>query len=83
MLLCYEGRTTTQNIFLEGGLVRGTVVVSQSLEQCDDKIQLWHQRLGHISDKGMLIQSKQTMFGGEVNGKVKLCEACVKGNQHM
>ena len=67
--------------FLEGNSVAGTVAVSQSLEQSDDKTELWHRRLGHMSERGMAVLSKQGLLGGVTTGKLKFCEACVKGKQ--
>ena len=54
------------------------MVISQSLNEGDDKTELWHHRLGHISEKGMSVESKKRLHGGEATGKIKFSEACVR-----
>ena len=54
---------------LEGSTVMGTVAISQSLNEGDDKTELWHRRLGHMSEKGMSVLSKQGLIGGEATRK--------------
>nr|GEX86176.1 retrovirus-related Pol polyprotein from transposon TNT 1-94 [Tanacetum cinerariifolium] len=61
--------------------VIGTAAVSQSSDKRDDRINLWHRRLGHMSEQGLSALSKQGLLGGDVTGKIQLCEACVKGKQ--
>ena len=59
----------------------GTVVVSRSIEQYDDCTKLWHRRLGHMSEKGLKILSKQGLLDDAETGKLKFCETCVMGKQ--
>ncbi|GJR57072.1 retrovirus-related pol polyprotein from transposon TNT 1-94 [Tanacetum coccineum] len=42
---------------------------------------LWHRRLGHMSEQGLSVLSKQGLLGGNVTSKIQFCEACVKGKQ--
>ena len=57
------------------------MAVSRSLEQHDDCTE-WHCRLGHTSEKGLAILSKQGLLGGAEIGKLKFCKSCVIGKQH-
>ena len=59
----------------------GTAAVSQSSDKRDDRTNLWHRRLGHMSEHGLSVLSKQGLLGGDVTGKIQFCEACVKGKQ--
>lgn len=43
---------------------------------------LCHRKFGHMSDKGMLILSKQGLFGSRVTRKFRLYKPCIKGKQH-
>jgi len=49
-----------------------------------DKTELWHQRYGHLSYKGLhTLCSKEMVVGLPEIGDVKsTCEACVKGKHH-
>ena len=42
-----------------------------------DSTQLWHARLGHISEKGMTILSKRGLLGSKGTGKLDFCDHCV------
>lgn len=79
--MCYGGdewKDESWKYIVEDSAVRETVVVSQSLDQRDDKTKLWHRRLGHISDKDKLVLSTQRLFSGVVTRNMKFYEACVK-----
>ena len=82
-LVIMKGKMNRGGIYiLEGSTVMGTVAISQSLNEGDDKTELWHRRLGHMSKKGMSVLSKQGLLGGEATRKIKFCEACVRGKRH-
>nr|GEW13568.1 retrovirus-related Pol polyprotein from transposon TNT 1-94 [Tanacetum cinerariifolium] len=49
----------------EGDSVIGTTTVSQSSDKRDDRKNLWHRRLGHISEQGLSVLSKQGLLGGD------------------
>ena len=61
---------------------QGTVSVSHSLEQHVDNTELWHRRLGHMSERGLAVLSKQGLLGEAVIGKLNFCESCVVGKKH-
>ncbi|GKE13525.1 retrovirus-related pol polyprotein from transposon TNT 1-94 [Tanacetum coccineum] len=52
-----------------------------SSDKRDDRTNLWHRRLGHMSEQGLSVLSKQGLLGGNVTSKIQFCEACVKGKQ--
>lgn len=46
-----------------------------------DLTRLWHMRLGHVSEKGMLILSKQGLLGGHKVAELGFCEHIIFGKQ--
>jgi len=65
---------------LQGTVVTGSVVVSSSMAE-NDVTKLWHMRLGHMSEKGMHLLSKQGYLGKHVIGKLEFCKHCAFGKQ--
>ncbi|CAL2259854.1 unnamed protein product [Prunus armeniaca] len=60
-------------------IVRGAAVsVNQGIE---DKTELWHHRLRHISQKGLQELHKQGLLEGVSSCKLDFCEYCVLGKQ--
>ena len=47
-----------------------------------DKTNLWHKRLGHISNKSLVELSKQELLGNDKIVDQEFCEQCVLGKQH-
>ncbi|KAL6333048.1 hypothetical protein AAG906_022717 [Vitis piasezkii] len=56
----------------------GSSVLGAKKDNCTE---LWHRRLGHMSEKGLSILSKQGLLSGAETGKLKFCETCVMGKQ--
>lgn len=52
-------------------------------KQHDDKTLIWHQCLGHISDKRLLMLSKRGLLYGDKVTEVELCEHCIVGKQKI
>ncbi|GJV66202.1 retrovirus-related pol polyprotein from transposon TNT 1-94 [Tanacetum coccineum] len=52
------------------------------VEEKDCLAQVWHKRLGHISEAGLQVLEKQGLFGKESLGKLDFCENCVLGKSH-
>ena len=63
---------------LQGSVVTSSVAASSSLSD-SDVTKLWHMRLGHMSEKGMHLLSKQGSLGKYGIGKLEFCEHCVFG----
>nr|ABA91380.1 retrotransposon protein, putative, Ty1-copia subclass [Oryza sativa Japonica Group] len=60
-------------------LILGNVaVVSDSLSN-SDATNLWHMRLGHMSEIGLAELSKRGLLYGQSIGKLKFCEHCIFG----
>ena len=49
----------------------------------EDKLLLWHQRLGHVNEKRLLHTVNENLIVGvgHVEGSLPFCEACVQGKQ--
>ncbi|RVW35322.1 Retrovirus-related Pol polyprotein from transposon TNT 1-94 [Vitis vinifera] len=85
-LVVMKGRLQHGIYTLMGSSVLGTAAVSSSMaidsvEKKDNCTELWHRRLGHMSEKGLSILSKQGLISGAETGKLKFCETCVMGKQ--
>ncbi|XP_058784728.1 uncharacterized mitochondrial protein AtMg00300-like [Vicia villosa] len=46
------------------------------------KTQLWHMRLGHVSEKDLVRLSKQNQLGVDKLEKLEFCEPCVFGKAY-
>jgi len=58
----------------------GQVAMATSPE--DQNAKLWHNRLGHISARGLQIMCDQHLLGKDKISKVDFCEHCILGKQH-
>jgi len=65
---------------LQGTVVTDSIVVSSSMAE-NDVTKLCHMRLGHMSEKGMHLLSKQGYLGKHVIGKLEFCKHCAFGKQ--
>ena len=75
-----KGRRSNGLYILEGSTVIGQAfVASQTME---DKSKLWHLRLGHISEKGLIELEKQHLLMGDKLHKLEFCDQCVLGKSH-
>ncbi|KAG8498352.1 hypothetical protein CXB51_007022 [Gossypium anomalum] len=61
-------------------VTRDAAVASSSLSD-DDITKLWHMRLGHMSENGMVELSKRGLLDGQGICKLNFCEHCVFGKQ--
>ncbi|KAK2970416.1 hypothetical protein RJ640_016270 [Escallonia rubra] len=64
-----------------GSTVTRTAAVALSSDIDSDTSKLWHMRLGHMSERGMDVLSKQGLLGSKKIGKLDFCEHCVFGKQ--
>ncbi|PKU72844.1 Retrovirus-related Pol polyprotein from transposon TNT 1-94 [Dendrobium catenatum] len=65
---------------LQGATLVGETHVTA--KQNLDKTKLWHQRLGHLSDRGLIELQKQGLFGNDSIAKIDFCESCIIGKSH-
>ena len=47
----------------------------------DSTIELWHNRLGHMSEKGLMILAKKNLLSGMKKGPLMRCAYCLAGKQ--
>ncbi|KAE8691518.1 Vacuolar-sorting receptor 1 [Hibiscus syriacus] len=82
-----EWKITKGALVIARGKKTGTLYVTSSLEniievaETDGKSNLWHQRLGHMSEKGMKILLSKGKLPDLKNVDVGLCEDCIFGKQ--
>ncbi|KAL4341068.1 hypothetical protein GQ457_08G007840 [Hibiscus cannabinus] len=78
-LVVMKGKITAGNIYkLLGSTVVGG---ANSVESCDDDTKLWHMRLGHLSESGMVALHKRNLLHGVKSCKLDFCKFCVLGKQ--
>ncbi|KAK0579981.1 hypothetical protein LWI29_034466 [Acer saccharum] len=66
-------------------VLRGEVVTNEVAciaSKISDKGSLWHVRLGHMSERGVLELSKRDLLNEDQVSKLDFCENCVLGKQH-
>ena len=54
---------------------------SAAISAPNDKSQLWHKILAHISDKGLQILKNQGAFGKDIIEKLSFCDYCILGKK--
>lgn len=62
---------------LQGSTLSGSAAVASSEVHKDDMTKLWHMRLGHMSERGMQILSKNDLLGGHKVKDLSFCEHCI------
>ena len=62
---------------LQGHTVLG--VVATAFGSDIQKAQLWHQRLAHVSERGLQELEKQGLLCEDKLGKLEFCEHCIYG----
>ncbi|KAE8715229.1 hypothetical protein F3Y22_tig00110186pilonHSYRG00194 [Hibiscus syriacus] len=83
-----EWKITKGALVIARGKKTGTLYVTSNLENiiavadADGKSNLWHQRLGHMSEKGMKILLLKGKLPDLKNVDVGLCEDCIFGKQN-
>ena len=64
---------------LRGSTLHGSVTAATVSNDEPSKTNLWHMRLGHMSELGMTELIKRDLLDGCTVGKMKFCEHCVFG----
>ncbi|KAE8705357.1 hypothetical protein F3Y22_tig00110429pilonHSYRG00830 [Hibiscus syriacus] len=82
-----EWKITKGVLVIAHGKKTGTLYITSNLENiiaaadADGKSNLWHQRLGHMSEKGMKTLLSKEKLSDLKNVDVGLCEDCIFGKQ--
>ncbi|KAK3028877.1 hypothetical protein RJ639_038562, partial [Escallonia herrerae] len=73
------GKVLMRNdVACKGSTIIGAAAAAALSSDIDfDTTKLWHMRLGHISEKGIDVLSKQGLLGSKQIGKLDFCEHCV------
>ncbi|KAK2967999.1 hypothetical protein RJ640_009208 [Escallonia rubra] len=71
------------DVTCKGSTVTGAASAASFSDIDSDTTKLWHMRLGHMSERGMDVLSKQRFLGSKKTEKLDFCEHCVFGKQCM
>ncbi|KAG8478549.1 hypothetical protein CXB51_028301 [Gossypium anomalum] len=81
-LVVMKGQRKTAKLYvLQGSTVTGDAAVASSSLSDDDITKLWHMRLGHMSENGMVELRKRGLLDGQGICKLNFCEHCIFGKQ--
>ena len=81
-LMVMKGQKVSTFYRLIGNTVVGRVVVTTPVESSTDDKKLWHMRLGHIGERGMLELHKRNLLKGVKTCKLDFCKYCVYRKHH-
>ena len=82
-LVVMKGRRLNNNLYrMEGSVVTDSVEVSAAAQEEHLAYQLWHYRMGHMSDRGLTKLSRRSLIPTLKEKKNDLCEPCIYGKQH-
>jgi len=81
-LVMMKGKKVDTLYIIQGSTVTGDATVSMSEDPDLDTTRLWYMRLGHMSERGLHVLSKQGSLCGKKIGKLDFCEHCVFGKQY-
>ncbi|KAG8472814.1 hypothetical protein CXB51_034622 [Gossypium anomalum] len=76
-LVVMKGQRKTAKLYvLQGSTVTGNAAVASSSLSDDDITKIWHMRLGHMSENGMVELSKRGLLDGQGICKLNFYEHC-------
>ena len=79
-LVCLLGDLNPSNLYvLRGCTLHGSVSAANVANAEPSKTDLWHMRLGHMSELGMAELMKRNLLDGCILSGKKFCEHCVFG----
>jgi hypothetical protein len=78
-----KARKTVANMFVLMGETHHEAEASiASASPAEEKTMMWHQKLGHMSEKSLKILSDQKLLPGLTKVTLPFCEHCVTSKQH-
>jgi hypothetical protein len=82
-LVVLKARKTVANMFvLMGETHHGAEASIASASPAEEKTMTWHQKLGHMSEKGLKVLSDQKLLPGLTKVTLPFCEHRVTSKQH-
>jgi len=82
-LMVLKARKTVANMFvLMGETYHEAEASIVSASPAEENTMMWHQKLGHMSEKGLKILSGQKLLPGLIKVTLPFCEHCVTSKQH-
>jgi transposase InsO family protein len=82
-LVVLKARKTVANMFVLMGETHHRAEASiASASPAEEKTMMWHQKLGHMSEKGLKVLSDQKLLPGLTKVTLPFCEHCVTSKQH-
>ena len=79
ILMALKGRLENGLYVLEGSTVLGE---SDTVQSTSEETELWHMRLGHMSQRGIQELCKQGLISIKKIKELTFCETCVMGKAH-
>lgn len=79
-LITVKGSKMNGLYILDGSIVIGNTSVASVVPH--NNSELWHLRLGHVSERGLVELAKQGLLGKDKLDKLEFCEHCILGKQH-
>ncbi|KAK3038197.1 hypothetical protein RJ639_030304 [Escallonia herrerae] len=80
-LVVTKGLKQNSLYLLQGSTVTGATATASFSDIDSDTTKLWQMRLGHMSERGMDVLSKQGLLGSKKIGKLDFYKHCVFGKQ--
>jgi len=79
-LIVMKGELKSPNLYrLRGTTITGDATVISNSSSNSDATDLWHKRLGHMSEQGLHELCKRGLLDEHSISKLKFCEHCVFG----
>ncbi|KAK3002024.1 hypothetical protein RJ639_021170 [Escallonia herrerae] len=80
-LVVMKGLKQNSLYLLQGSTITGAAAIASSSDIDSNTTKVWHMHLGHMSERGMDVLSKQGLLGSKKIEKLDFCEHCVFGKQ--
>jgi hypothetical protein len=82
-LVVLKARKIAANLFVLMGETHHEAEASiASASPAEEKMMMWHQKLGHMSEKGLKILSDKKLLPGLTKVTLPFCEHCVTSKKH-